>query len=110
MMISLPPRPSNELWPMATPGCPVEPVKPVALKVSAKSLPTAEMEKLIVANTAVTQDALSALATRRAETVRKYLETKGQIPLERIFLIAPKLTADGIKDKGQPNRVDFALK
>ncbi|MEM4990504.1 DUF748 domain-containing protein [Collimonas sp. H4R21] len=75
-----------------------------------KSLPTAEMEKLIVANTAVTQDALSALATRRAEAVRKYLETKGQIPLERIFLIAPKLTADGIKDKGQPNRVDFALK
>lgn len=76
----------------------------------AKSLPTADMEKLIVANTPVTQDALSALATRRAEAVRKYLETKGQIPLERIFLIAPKLTADGIKDKGQPNRVDFALK
>ncbi|SDY84243.1 protein of unknown function [Collimonas sp. OK242] len=76
----------------------------------AKSLPTADMEKLIVANTPVTQDALSALATRRAEAVRKYLETKGQIPLERIFLIAPKLTADDIKDKGQPNRVDFALK
>lgn len=76
----------------------------------AKSLPTADMEKLIVANTTVTQDALSALATRRAEAVRKYLETKGQIPLERIFLIAPKLTADGIKDKGQPSRVDFALK
>ncbi|NKI72678.1 DUF748 domain-containing protein [Collimonas pratensis] len=76
----------------------------------AKSLPTAEMEKLIVANTPVTQDALSALATRRAEAVRKYLETKGKIPLERIFLIAPKLTADGIKDKGAPNRVDFALK
>jgi Domain of Unknown Function (DUF748) len=76
----------------------------------AKSLPTADMEKLIVANTPVTQDALSALATRRAEAVRKYLETKGKIPLERIFLIAPKLTADGIKDKGTPNRVDFALK
>ncbi|WP_442783983.1 DUF748 domain-containing protein [Collimonas fungivorans] len=84
--------------------------KPRNMVGLAKSLPTAEMEKLIVANTAVTQDALSALATRRAETVRKYLETKGQIPLERIFLIAPKLTADGIKDKGQPNRVDFALK
>jgi hypothetical protein len=76
----------------------------------AKSLPVAEMEKLIIDNTQVTKDALSALATRRAEAVRSYLETKGQIPLERIFLIAPKLTADGIKDKGQPNRVDFALK
>ena len=32
------------------------------------------------------------------------------IPLERIFLIAPKLTADGIKDKGKPSRVDFALR
>ncbi|MQR01239.1 DUF748 domain-containing protein [Glaciimonas soli] len=75
----------------------------------AKSLPTAEMEKLIVANTPISQDALSALATLRAEAVLKYLETKGKIPLERIFLIAPKLTADGIKDKGAPNRVDFAL-
>ncbi|WP_211454418.1 DUF748 domain-containing protein [Collimonas antrihumi] len=84
--------------------------KPRNIVGLAKSLPTADMEKLIVANTPVTQDALSALATRRAEAVRKYLETKGQIPLERIFLIAPKLTADDIKDKGQPNRVDFALK
>ncbi|MFC5472733.1 DUF748 domain-containing protein [Paraherbaspirillum soli] len=76
----------------------------------AKSLPAAEMEKLIIANTPVTQDALQALAEQRAEAVRNYLESKGHIPLERIFLIAPKLNADGIKDKGQPNRADFSLK
>ncbi len=75
-----------------------------------KTLPTAEMEKLIVANTPVTADALRSLASRRAEAVRAYLETKASIPAERMFLIAPKVTADGIKDKGLPNRVDFALK
>jgi len=75
-----------------------------------KSLPTAEMEKLIKANTPVNQDALSALANRRAEAVRQYLETHDQITSDRLFLVAPKLTTDGITDKGTPNRVDFALK
>ncbi|MDC8756313.1 DUF748 domain-containing protein [Janthinobacterium fluminis] len=75
-----------------------------------KSLPVAEMEKLILANTPVTQDALRALASRRAEAVRGYFESKGSIPAERIYLIAPKMTVDGINDKGAPNRVDFALK
>ncbi len=71
------------------------------------------MEKLILANTVVTQDALRALANRRAEVVRAYFESHGAVEPARIFLIAPKLSVDGIDgidDKGQPNRVDFALK
>lgn len=76
----------------------------------AKSLPVPEMEQLILTNTKVTPDDLRSLADQRAQAVRSYLETKGKIPLERIFLIAPKLSADGIKDKGVPSRVDFALK
>ena len=76
----------------------------------AKSIPVPEMEKLILTNTKVTQDDLRSLADQRAQAVRGYLETQGKIPLERIFLIAPKLSADGIKDKGAPSRVDFALK
>lgn len=75
-----------------------------------KSLPVPEMEQLILTNTKVTPDDLRSLADQRAQAVRIYLEIKGKIPLERIFLIAPKLTADGIKDKGAPSRVDFALK
>ena len=75
-----------------------------------KSLPIAEMEKLIITHTPITPDDWQTLATKRANVVRHYLETTGQIPLERIFLIAPKLNADGIKDKGLPNRVDFSLK
>ncbi|AXI02363.1 DUF748 domain-containing protein [Aquirhabdus parva] len=75
-----------------------------------KSLPPAEMEKLIVTNTAVSQDDLVSLANQRSEAIRTYLQTKGEIGSDRIFLIAPKLTSDGIKDKGGPNRVDFVLK
>jgi hypothetical protein len=41
--------------------------------------------------------------------VRDYLEDVALVSRERMFLIAPKLNADGIKDKGAPNRVDFSL-
>jgi hypothetical protein len=36
--------------------------------------------------------------------------TEGKIPAERVFIVAPKLTSDGIKDKGKPTRADFAVK
>ncbi len=76
----------------------------------AKSLPPEEMEKLILANTTITPEALHALAQQRADAVRDYLEQKGEISNERLFLIAPKLNAEGIKDQGLPSRVDFSLK
>ncbi|HTD04198.1 DUF748 domain-containing protein [Undibacterium sp.] len=76
----------------------------------AKTLPTDEAERLILSNTPVTPDALRALAQARADTVRDYLEQKGEVGKDRLFLIAPRLTADGIKDKGATTRVDFALK
>ncbi|MQR02554.1 DUF748 domain-containing protein [Glaciimonas soli] len=75
-----------------------------------KSLPVPEMEKLILTNAKVTPDELRNLADQRAQAVRDYLQNVGKIPLDRVFLIAPKLTADGIKDKGKPNRVDFSMK
>ena len=75
-----------------------------------KTLPAEEMEKLILANTTTTPEALRTLAQQRADAVRAYLETKGEIGNERLFLIAPKLDTEGIKDKGLPNRVDFSLK
>jgi len=76
----------------------------------AKTLPTAEAEKMILANTQVTPDALRSLAQKRADAVRDYLEDVSGVERERLFLIAPRLNADGIKDKGSPNRVDFSLK
>lgn len=75
-----------------------------------KTLPTAEAEKMILANTQITPDALRSLAQKRADNVRDYLEDVSGVERERLFLIAPKLNADGIKDKGSPNRVDFSLK
>ena len=33
----------------------------------------------------------------------------GKIDSKRIFIVAPHLNADGIKDKGAPTRVDFGL-
>ncbi|GGC72803.1 DUF748 domain-containing protein [Undibacterium terreum] len=76
----------------------------------AKTLPTEEAEKLILSNTVVTPDALRALAQARADMVRDYLEQKGEVGKDRLFLIAPRLTAEGIKDKGATTRVDFSLK
>ena len=49
------------------------------------------------------------LAERRAQNVRAALVDKEQVPGERVFLVAPKLDAQGIKDKGRAGRVDFAL-
>lgn len=76
----------------------------------AKTLPDAESEQLLLQNLAVDTDDLRDLAQRRADTVRDYLEDVALVSRERMFLIAPKLNADGIKDKGAPNRVDFSLK
>ncbi|VVD95629.1 DUF748 domain-containing protein [Pandoraea terrigena] len=74
----------------------------------AKSLPDDEMEKLMETNVKVGDDDLRALADRRAQRVRSWLD--GKIASDRLFVVAPKLTADGIKDKGATTRVDFELK
>ena len=76
----------------------------------AKTLPDAEAEQLLLQSLTVDTDDLRDLAQRRADTVRDYLEDVALVSRERMFLIAPKLNADGIKDKGAPNRVDFSLK
>ncbi|VVE04215.1 DUF748 domain-containing protein [Pandoraea sputorum] len=73
-----------------------------------KSLPDDEMEKLMETNVKVGDDDLRALAERRAQRVRSWLD--GKIASDRLFVVAPKLNADGIKDKGATTRVDFALK
>lgn len=75
-----------------------------------KSLPPAEMEKLLLENAPVTDAELRALADQRALAVKQSLERDGKVPDARLFLTAPKLTAEGIKDKGTPNRVDFSIR
>ncbi len=76
----------------------------------AKSLPPEEMEKLMLANAPAGDAELKALADRRAQTVKRYLEQQGGVANERMFLTASQLSAAGIKDGGKPNRVEFAIK
>ncbi len=72
----------------------------------AKSLPTDKMKKLMVENTNVSDDDLKKLADARADAVRTYMGSK--INVSRLFLVTPKLNADGIKD-GATTRADLSL-
>jgi uncharacterized protein involved in outer membrane biogenesis len=86
------------------------PDKPRNVLGIAKDIPPNEMEALLLASYRVDNEALSALANERAQTVKQWFTGAGGIPGERVFIVAPKLTADGIQDKGAPTRVDFAIR
>jgi uncharacterized protein involved in outer membrane biogenesis len=72
-----------------------------------KSLPSDEMKKLLVANTQVSDKDLQSLAGARASAVRQALSAK--IDPARLFVIAPKLDASGIKDQHKTTRADLSL-
>lgn len=76
----------------------------------AKTLPPEQMMELLLTNIQIGNELLRELAQKRADTVRDYLQKEAEVNSERMFLIAPKLNAEGIQDKGKPNRVDFLLK
>jgi hypothetical protein len=76
----------------------------------AKEIPQAEMESMLLASYGADDEALRALANRRAETVKEWLNGTGGIASDRMFVVAPKLSAVGIQDKGAPTRVDFAIR
>ena len=86
------------------------PDKPKNALGLAKEIPPAEMETLLLASYTVDDEALNALANERAQAVKSWLTDTGGIASERMFLVASKLTAEGVKDGGAPTRVDFALK
>jgi uncharacterized protein involved in outer membrane biogenesis len=81
--------------------------KPRDLIGMTKSQPPETMIKLMEANVTVDQDALRHLAERRADAVRQYMH--GKIDDGRVFVLAPKLDAKGIDDKGKTTRDDFGL-
>jgi uncharacterized protein involved in outer membrane biogenesis len=76
----------------------------------AKDLPVPEMESLMLANTEVSEDDLRLLANARAQAAKEWLVGEGKVAAERVFIVTPRLTAEGIGDKGKPTRADFALK
>ncbi len=85
------------------------PDKPRNLIGLSKTLPVAEMEKLLLANMQLDANDPRWLAEARADVVRHYIEDTDKIDRSRVFLVQPKLNADGVSDGGKPTRVDFAL-
>jgi hypothetical protein len=73
-----------------------------------KSLPAADMTRLLEQNTDLGDSALRELAQQRVATVHQFLA--GKISPDRLYDVAPHLDAKGINDKGTTSRVDFALK
>jgi hypothetical protein len=72
-----------------------------------KSLEPDEMRALLETNVKTDDAAMRDLAERRANAVRDWL--KGKLPDNRYGLKDPKLTPEGIDDKGKTTRVDFGL-
>jgi len=75
-----------------------------------KDLPKDEMEKLMLTNVQVSDDDLTQLALQRAQSAKDAITRDGKVPLERVFLLAPKVEAGKADDKAKPSRVEFSLK
>ena len=76
----------------------------------AKTLPGAEMENLLITNTQIGEDEIRNLALRREAAVHVYLTDVTHVAPQRLYSIAPKLSGEGITDKGATARVDLDLK
>jgi Domain of Unknown Function (DUF748) len=79
--------------------------KPTNFIGMTKSVPQAEMKKLMLEHFKVTDEDLRNLANARAEAVRK--ELAAHVNQSRLSITAPKLTADGIK-AGKTTRADLS--
>ncbi len=86
------------------------PDKPRNLIGLAKSLPVEEMERLLLANIKLDPNDPRWLAEARADVVRHYIEDTNRIDRSRVFLVQPKLNANGVEDGAKAARVDFALR
>ena len=73
-----------------------------------KTLPVDDMKQALADHAPVDDAALRNLAQQRAQAVQQYFE--GKVDPSRVFVVAPKLDAKGIDDKGATTRVDFGLK
>ncbi|RAR51189.1 uncharacterized protein DUF748 [Paraburkholderia unamae] len=73
-----------------------------------KTLPVDDMKQALAEHAPVDDATLRNLAQERAQAVQQYFE--GKVDPSRVFVVAPKLDAKGIDDKGATTRVDFGLK
>jgi outer membrane protein OmpA-like peptidoglycan-associated protein len=68
------------------------------------------MEKLLMDHLEITDEELRSLAQERANRVRDYILSSGEIDPERIFIVEPKIYPPGEDEKVKNSRVQFALK
>jgi hypothetical protein len=76
----------------------------------AKEIPAEEMESLMLANLAVTDDDLRQLALSRANSVKDYLTGPGKIDAARVFVLEPGAKFPSAPEKAPSARVDFSLR
>lgn len=74
-----------------------------------KTLPTPEMEQLLLANIPAGDVEMQQLADRRARAAREWLVGKGGIGVERLFVLAPKIETEA-NGKRVGSRAEFSLK
>ena len=84
--------------------------KPRNLLGLPRDLPVAEMEKLMLANAEIDEDDLRALGNQRAQAVKTWLQRHGQVPPERMFIVAARVGRASKEGSAAPSRVDFALR
>ncbi|KRB89911.1 DUF748 domain-containing protein [Noviherbaspirillum sp. Root189] len=71
-----------------------------------KSLSVEEMEQLMMANAEINEDDFLALGNQRAQAAKAWLQRNGNIPEERLFILASRI---GNSD-GKGGRVSFSLR
>jgi hypothetical protein len=65
-----------------------------------KTVPEDEMKTALAEHAPVDEASLHTLAQQRAQSVQQYFE--GKVDTSRLVVVAPKLDAQDIKDKGRP--------
>lgn len=84
--------------------------KPRNLIGLTKSIPSSEMEKLMLTHIIVKDEDLRTLAVERARNITDALMKSQNIPTERVFVTEPKSLAPEEKKNVKDSRVDFRLK
>jgi len=72
-----------------------------------KSLPDAEMKKLIITHTVVGKNELRTIARERAGTVRDFLQQNGKLPAARLFEKTVDIFRPSAKEGTSGSRVEF---
>lgn len=84
--------------------------KPRNMLGMVKTLPRAEMEKLMLTNIVIKDDDLKMLSSQRARAAADLILKTGAVTPDRIFIIDTTTLAPPKKEKVKDSRVDFKLK